>query len=147
MSNFHKASFYSDLYNLTFKTTEQYFMYAKAIYFKDFETANKILIADTPQKAKELGRTVKNYVDSDWSKVRYSVMYQANLLKFSQNSDIRQKLIDTKDSLLVECNVKDKIWSCGLDIKDPNVPYPANWVGQNLLGQVLMDVRNYLTES
>lgn len=146
MSNFQFAPFYSDLYNKTFKTTEQYFMYAKAMYFSDEQAADQIIDADTPQQAKDLGRAVKNYVDSEWSKIRYSVMYEANLLKFLQNNDLRQKLMSTKDSLLIECNVKDLIWSCGLDIKDPDVLDESKWLGQNLLGKVLMDVREYLNK-
>jgi len=147
MSNFYTAPFYSDLYGKTFKTTEQYFMYEKAIFFGDTETADKIMLSTTPQKAKELGREVKNFVEAEWSKVRYAVMYDANLLKFLQTPDIAQKLVATKDALLVECNIKDKIWSCGLDMKDPNVADQSKWLGQNLLGKVLMDVRKYLIEA
>jgi ribA/ribD-fused uncharacterized protein len=40
----------------TFKTTEHYMMYRKAILFGDQGTANKILAAETPAEAKALGR-------------------------------------------------------------------------------------------
>jgi ribA/ribD-fused uncharacterized protein len=40
----------------TFKTTEQYMMYRKAILFHDQGTAEKILAAETPGEAKALGR-------------------------------------------------------------------------------------------
>lgn len=146
LSNFYKASFYSDLYGKTFKTTEQYFMYEKAVFFKDFEAAEKILKTDDPQKAKDLGRLVKNYVNAEWAKIRYDVMLDANILKFTQNEDIKAKLLATGDKLLIECNLKDAIWSCGLDMSNPDVLDKSKWAGTNLLGEVLMEVRTYLKE-
>ena len=57
-----------------FTSTEQAFMYDKAIYFHDYETADLILNEDNPDKCRKLGRTVKGYNDKEWDEVRYDVV-------------------------------------------------------------------------
>ena len=50
-------------------------MWIKAKTFGDEETADKILqLGADPQKAKDLGRLVKNYDDCVWNEKRYQVM-------------------------------------------------------------------------
>ena len=93
-SNFFRAPFTYKGQN--FFCSEQAFMWEKAIKFDDQATAKKILAASTPMEAKNLGREVKNYVDSEWDKVRFDVMYEVNLAKYSQNEDIKRRLLDKK---------------------------------------------------
>jgi hypothetical protein len=129
-----------------FSNTEQLFMYHKAVFFEDDEIAEKILATPVPYEAKALGRLVKGYNDEDWNKVRYDVMYQANLLKYTQNEDLKKKLLETGDKILVEVNPRDNIWGIGMDENNPDILDESKWNGQNLLGKVLMDVRNKLRE-
>lgn len=145
MSNFQPCHTLIDpISGNKFKTTEHMFMWLKAIYFKDDETAAKILLAKTPQDAKDLGRQVKGYDDVEWNKVRYYEMLTANILKFTQNSELKKLLIATGNRQLVEANPKDQVWSCGLSEKDPLILDSKNWTGQNLLGKVLMEVRELI---
>lgn len=58
-----------ELEGIKWKTSEQYFMYKKAIFFGDFETAELIKKAIRPEEAKKLGRKVKNFDDKKWSEV------------------------------------------------------------------------------
>lgn len=46
------------------------------------------------------------------------VVYNALVAKFSQNEILKKQLIDTKNAILAECAVQDKIWKIGLFIKD-----------------------------
>ena len=65
-SNWHISPFVAEIEGkkLEFTTSEQYFMYVKAITFKDYETAERILKEGiSPRIAKDLGRLVKNYDD------------------------------------------------------------------------------------
>lgn len=41
-------------------------------------------------------------------------------------------------------NPGDKIWGSDLDINDPDRDYPAKWQGGNLLGTILVKVRDEL---
>ena len=78
-SNFHPIIFI--YHNNKFHSSEQAFMFRKAIYFDDLEIALKILKETNPQKAKSLGRKIKNYTD-DWDNVREYIMYEVNLAKY-----------------------------------------------------------------
>ena len=93
---------------------------------------------------KQLGREVHNYNDRVWSSIRYDVVKAGVLAKFSQNAGLAEKLLNTGNSLLAECAVRDRIWGIGLGMSNPDRFNPAMWKGQNLLGKVLMDVRNIL---
>ena len=76
--------------------------------------------------------------------VRQIIVYNGLLEKFSQNSDLRKALIDTNDSILAECAVKDRIWGIGLSMTDNARFDMGKWKGQNLLGFTLMQVRSEL---
>lgn len=132
----------------TFKSSEQYFMWQKAIFFKDYDTADEILKAETPKEAKALGRKVRNYDDGEWDKVRKDAMFKAVMAKFSQNQDLRDCLLDERlmDKHFVEGSPYDKIWGVGISWDDPKIADEKNWKGQNLLGKTLDAVRNALME-
>lgn len=128
----------------TFHTTEQAFMWAKANGFRDHETARKILAEKNPAKAKILGREVKPFSHVYWDLNKEFLMYEVNLAKYSQFEDFRKILLATGDKELVEVNGKDTVWGIGLYANDPRIHDPKQWKGQNLLGKVLMKVREEL---
>lgn len=130
----------------SFQTTEQAFMYAKAVEFSDEETAIKLLDPTLdPWEAKALGRQVKNYTDQVWTKVRYTRMLEVNREKY-KNPRYRKLLLDTGDKLIVECNPRDPVWGIGLSETDSTALDQSQWKGQNLLGEVLMQIRKELKE-
>lgn len=51
------------------------------------------------------------------------------------------KLLATGNAYLVEANPDDKVWGIGMDRYDKYARAPGYWKGDNLLGQILMDVR------
>ena len=95
-------------------------------------------------RIKDLGRLVSGYDDHIWNGVRQIVIYEGLLAKFSQNEELREKLLATGDAVLAECAVKDRIWGIGLSMTDPDRHNTAKWKGQNLLGYALMMVRKAL---
>ena len=125
-----------------FFCTEQAFMWAKAKYFGDNDSAARILEADDPLKCKQLGRLVKGYDDKQWSLVRYSFMRDVNFEKYSQDTKLKEKLLDSAfdGKEFVEASPTDRIWGIGfaqVDAPDDE----SQWLGQNLLGKVLTQVR------
>lgn len=141
-SNFYKCSF--ELLGQKFSSSEQAFMWCKAKAFKDEEIAGEILKTSDPKKAKSLGRKVKNYDDAKWDMVRYDLMVKVNKAKFSQNKGLLTILKDTGSRKLVEASPLDKIWGVGLHYEDDTILDESNWVGKNLLGEALMEVRDLL---
>lgn len=139
LSNWYLSDF--TINDITFSSMEQYMMYQKAICFKDTDIANKILMTNDVSKIKEFGREVKNYNDNYWNGVRQIIVYKGLLAKFSQNEDLKKKLIKTNNSILAECAVRDRIWGIGLSMTDPKRLEIDQWNGQNLLGYALMMVR------
>ena len=140
MSNFYKCNFI-DENQINFNCSEQYFMYNKCLMFDPTNQIliNKILNENSASKIKQYGRKVGNYNEQIWSKQRYNIMFTALKLKFSQNQDIKQKLIMTGNKTLYEASKYDKIWGIGLTAKEAMSGKP--WNGQNLLGTALMMVR------
>ena len=57
---------------------------------------------------------------------------------------IKNILISTKDSILVEASPYDKIWGIGMSANNENIENPLLWQGLNLLGFALMEVRDEL---
>lgn len=129
-SNFYPCRF--NWQEIEFNCSEQAFMYAKAIYFNDIEIANQILLETDPKKIKKLGRKVKNFDDTKWAEVRYNFMLTINRVKYTQNEDLRDILLSTGRATIVEDSPFDYIWGIGKDGS-----------GQNLLGKVLMELRDY----
>ena len=142
LSNFEKC--YIKYRGHLFATTEQAFMWEKAVFFNDHESASKILKEENPAKAKKLGREVKNFDDSKWSEVCYEIMYKINYEKYSQNTRLKNILLNTGDKMIIEANPRDTRWAIGLSAEDDRVLDESQWQGENLLGKVLMQVRQEL---
>lgn len=133
--------------NHTFYNSEQYFMFMKAKTFGDEEVALKILLeGKNPKKAKQCGRMVRNYDDKVWNEKRYQVMVDANMLKFGQNKELKELLLNEElnGKHFCEASPIDKIWGVGLGENDPLIDNEKNWLGQNLLGKTLDEVREKL---
>ncbi len=85
----------------------------------------------TPGKAKRLGKKVE--MRSDWDEVKDQIMSDVVWLKFSQNPELAQKLIETGDAELIEGNWwGDTYWGV------------CKGKGQNKLGEILQGIRSRL---
>lgn len=107
LSNLYESLF--TIEGINFNSVEQYMMYKKAITFKNFDIAKKILNTKDPATIKELGRSVTNYDDKLWNGIRQIIVYEGLYQKFSQNEDIKIQLKNTKDSILAKCAVNDLV--------------------------------------
>lgn len=107
LSNWYPSPFTVDL--VTFSSMEQFMMYRKAVCFHDSKIAIQILETDDVSHVKELGRLVSGYNDNHWNGVRQIIVYEGLLAKFSQNEDLKKRLISVGDAILAECAVKDRI--------------------------------------
>ena len=116
-------------------------MAAKARTFADAETFGKIMRTSKPKLIKSLGRQVKNFDERTWDAVKYDVVVDGNMAKFSQNPELKSFLLSTGDAKLVEASPVDRIWGVGLAENDPGITDEAKWQGLNLLGKALMNVR------
>ncbi len=129
---------------ITFSRGEQYMMYRKAMLFGDVNVAHAILLTGNPKEQKDLGRLVSNYVDEIWAAQRVDIMVEGLFEKFNQNPTLKAALLNTDDTIIVEASPVDPIWGIGLAENHPHALDQTKWRGQNLLGIVLMKVRDEL---
>ena len=142
LSNWYLSDFIAD--GIKYSSMEQYMMYQKALCFNDDSIARQILAISNVAEIKALGKCVSNYNDHHWNGMRQIIIYNGLVAKFTQNNDLKEKLLSTGNALLAECAVKDHIWGIGLSMTDPDRCDRSKWQGQNLLGYALMLVRDYL---
>ena len=119
-------------------------MYHKALLFNDSDVATQILAATTPIEVKALGRQVKDFDEQIWKENRYRIVKEGNILKFTQHSDLQEKLLATKGKMLVEASPRDRVWGIGYGAKNA-LANKERW-GLNLLGLVLVEVRDEMLE-
>ena len=111
-------------------TTEHYFQAQK---FQDKAYQEKIRKANSPAIAARLGRDRKQKLRRDWDSAKVSVMREALEAKFTQYDELKELLLKTENSKLVEHTVNDSYWGDG-----------GNGSGKNMLGQLLMKIREKL---
>lgn len=138
-SQWAKSKFIID--GVTFSCGEQYMMYKKALMFNDYESAKKIMESDNPREQKALGRKVKNFDKKTWERYCRDIVYDGNVAKFTQNPDMLDKLMFTKDKTICEASPYDKIWGIGLKYDDPRAKDRSQWKGTNWLGEAIQRVR------
>jgi len=127
-SNF--AAFPIKLAGKQWSTSEHYFQAQK---FLDATDREQVRLAKTPALAARLGRDRTKKLRPDWDSVRVSIMRQAVEAKFRQHPSLQELLLSTGDAVLVEHTANDDFWADGGDGS-----------GQNMLGRILMEVREVL---
>ncbi len=142
LSNWYPSPF--DLDGIHFTSAEQYIMFRKCVIFGDRASADAVLATDDPAEQQAIAQNAKGYLDKVWAGMRQTVAMHGLLAKFTQNQDLKQKLLDTGDAYLVECAHQDIIWTCGSRLHEKERFDTSLWRGQNILGFALMEVRSVL---
>lgn len=130
-SNFSPHGF--ELDGVYWPTVEHYFQAQK---FVGTAYAEQIRQARSPKHAKTLGRRRDWPLRSDWEEVKLEIMRQAVQRKFETHADLRSILLSTGTEELVENAPNDYFWGAG-----------RFGTGKNMLGKILMDVREVLRAS
>jgi|APCry1669190327_1035288.scaffolds.fasta_scaffold56545_2 N-glycosidase YbiA len=126
MSNYWKAKMF--IYGRWWICVESPYQAAKT---NVMEEKDAIWAATKANDARLLGQTVT--LVPDWDQIKRSVMMECVLAKFLQHPCLRQQLMETGDEILIEDSPYDSFWGLG-----------PKGDGQNMLGQVLMEVRTLL---
>ena len=138
-SNFHRCAFRVN--DKWFHSSEQYIQMKKALYFGDQAVARKIEAADDALECKRISREIKSFDADAWNEIAGTETYLGISEKFRQNTELKNTLIQTGDKNIVECSY-DKIWGSDIHLNNVNALNKETWVGNNLLGKILMDIRN-----
>lgn len=125
LSNFHPCNV--TYKGLTYLSSESAFQAQKTLDPVEREKFTCM----TASEAKNFGKKVD--LRSDWEKIKVQTMYEIVMCKFSQNTDIKKKLLDTAEEELIEGNGwGDVFWGV------------CKGEGKNWLGKILMKVRKKL---
>jgi ribA/ribD-fused uncharacterized protein len=138
LSNFSPYGF-ADKYGAWWQTVEHFFQAAKTphpeLRFEIWSARNSGTakrIANEPHNANKL------YNKKSWAKVNHQMLWKALAMKFTQNPDIREKLLSTIGYELIEGNTwHDNYWG------DCRCPKCSKIYGLNVLGKQLMLIRKY----
>jgi hypothetical protein len=133
LSNFYSSEI--DYEGRKYPTVEHAFQAAKTL---NETTRALIASAETPRKAKRMGREVE--LREDWDFIRQRIMLSLLFKKFVKNSELKEKLLSTGEAYLIEGNTwHDNYWgSCDCDKCSWNEPQ------HNILGILLMAVRTLI---
>lgn len=143
---FYKANnkdygFLSNLFKRTlifegreFNTSEHAYQYGK---FAKKEVAEWAMQAPAPHLLAILAHGLFRWdVVPNWNNIKNDRMKQVLREKFTQHEDLKEKLLNTKNSILIEESKTDAYWGCG-----------KNGKGKNMLGILLMEVREELSKN
>lgn len=126
-------------YGESAKTSEQLYLSSRFLS----EAARRVILeAETGFSAKKISNeAVKGGIEirQDWDRVKVDKMRDAVLVKFVANPELAAKLLATGEEELIEGNKRgDTFWGVA--------PPPPFGKGQNMLGKVLMETRDLLSE-
>ncbi len=116
-------------------TVEHYYQAQKYVGSPSQQIIPSIHSAGSPEEAAALGRDCNLTLRHNWDAIKTKIMREAVFQKFLTHLDIRQILLDTGNSLIVENSAVDYFWGCGADKS-----------GQNHLGNILMSVREEIRQ-
>jgi len=139
-SNWFKSDF--TINGITYNCGEQGMMHQKALLFKDYEIADKILKTKNPADQKRLGREIKNFHQHLWNVSKYNLVKDVLREKYNQNPELKEYLLQHKDCEIIEASTVDRIWGIGFHESDA-LEHIDEW-GENLLGNILTELANEL---
>lgn len=125
LSNFYVADVYFE--GLKYPSSENAYQAAKSLD----ENIRKEFLKLTCAKAKNKGQNI--IIREDWDIAKYDVMFSVVYDKFFRHKELRELLLKTGDKYLEETNHwNDRYYGV------------CNGEGQNILGKILMSVREIL---
>jgi ribA/ribD-fused uncharacterized protein len=129
LSNFYPCTFIYD--DITYPSSEHAYMACKVL---DKDHRRMIAALKTAREARNYGQTV--VLRPNWEDIKYRYMKEVLVEKFSQNLNLKEKLLATGNRQLVEGGLWHDLWwgICNCEKHQGD--------GKNALGQILMEIRD-----
>lgn len=141
LSNFFPSPILDSDGNI-FVNIEQAFQFRKALSHNNQQLANKIMRTRDPYEHKRLGNLI-DQPSQEWRDGEQKLMARLLRLKFTQNPFLNSFLVNTGNKALHEAT-GDRKWAIGSDLLS-NATRNKTWTGNDLLGQLLAELRASLT--
>ena len=128
LNNFYPSKMF--IYGRWWNTVEHAYQAQKTFNLVEYDS---IWSATTPREARNIGQKIS--MRSDWDLIKYAVMKDCVMAKFTQNNDLMKKLLLTGNEEIIEDSPIDSYWGCG-----------ADGLGKNMLGKILVEIREELND-
>ena len=132
-TNFYERGFKLD--GLSWKTSEHYFQ-AQKFVDKNCLIGQNVKDQPSAREAFQIARKNDGLKRADWESAKVDIMKTCLKAKFTQNKDLEALLVGTGNAKLIEHTSNDKYWGDGDDGS-----------GQNMLGRLLMELREELKKN
>lgn len=144
LSNHHKAD--QKIENTKYSSNEQFYMQQKAYVFGDPTTAQRVMREKDPRLQKNMCKKFDKLDQTEWNNRKLNIMRTGINAKFTQNSHLKNFLVKTGSTNILECNKFDSFWGIGMALNNPDVWVRNSWAGnaKNQLGLLLMELRTEL---
>lgn len=135
LSNMYQSSFrYEDM---SFSSSEQCFQYHKALHHKDLMRAKQIILTNDPFKCKKTGGKIET--SQEWLDTCETTMLDIIRCKFTQNEELKAKLIDTGNQRIYEATT-GHYWGTNTGLRS-KATRDQTGTGQNRFGLLLEELR------
>jgi ribA/ribD-fused uncharacterized protein len=142
LSNWWPSPF--EVEGVSYSDMEMFLMAEKARLFCDADALEDALSATDPSESKAAGRRVRGFDDNTWKAHRFEIALRGLRAKFTSTPELREYLLSSAPSLIVEAAPRDRVWGVWMGPGNPLVTQPSQWRGLNLLGLALTCVRDDL---
>ena len=103
-------STFTDDKNISYNCLEQYVCAHKALIHNDQDTYKKIMITDDSEEQIKLSKQIKYYDENKWLRFGRTIILKGNKYKFTQNKDLKERLLRLKGKEIVCVNNNDDVW-------------------------------------
>lgn len=128
--------------NTKFTSSEQCFQFCRARTNNELAKAQRIIVTNDPFICKQIGGSCDD--NDKWIKSREQVLTDINKLKFTQNPELLDLLLDTGDSILQEATTGPD-WGISASIRS-KAARENTGQGENLFGKILMQLRSEFSD-
>ena len=140
LSNFHLALF--TVNGVHYICSEQFIHHTKAILFKDYITAKKILNATTALECKSLSKEIDNYDKETRGNCAKECCTQGIRQKFAQNSALKDVLVHCTGRKTIIESTSDCFWGSGVPLHRHDCLNPGKWLSKGIMSEILMGLRD-----
>lgn len=131
----------------SYNSIEQFLAHRRANIAGDSDLAQEALTAQDPVDCKRILTALSTAKsEKTWIEKRHEVLFSGLYAKFTQNEPLMAYLLDSENRQLGEAS-RDLTWGVGMSLTDRNILDTSLWKGGNLLGKILMEVRQDIISS
>lgn len=136
----YNSAFYTSVY--------QALMVEMATIYDDHKSGVSILATESPgdivysrEHVRDVLGKVADISEESWNQNISKLLLPINRAKFASNKDLQLKLLQTGNAVLGAVDPENTFIGIGLAFENPESMNISNWTGQNVLGNVLENIR------